>query len=211
MMDVDYELKEYINHNIIPIYENFDLAHSISHVLEVIDSSLKLGKRNNVNLNMIFCIAAYHDVGMAVDRYAHEKYSKKYLLADKNLSKWFTNNQIKIMAEAVEDHRASSKKKPRSIYGLIISDSDRNTDLDSILNKTYNYLRHSCPNDDFDSHFEKAYAWIVEKDGIDGYMQIFIDQQKKDELDEIKKVVMDKEYIKKRYIKVNNIDVNSFH
>ncbi|MGN6715273.1 HD domain-containing protein [Anaerocolumna jejuensis] len=211
MKEVEVELQEYINSNIIPIYKNFDLSHNVSHALEVIDASIKLGKQNNVDLNMMFCIAAYHDVGMLVNRNEHEKYSKEYLLADKKLTKWFMDEQIKIMAEAVEDHRASSRKKPRSIYGLIVSDSDRSADLDSIMIKTYNYFRHSYPNDDFESHFEKAYAWIVDKDGKDGYMQIFIDQEKIDKLTEIKKLVMDKEYIKERYIKVNNINLYSFH
>ena len=155
MGELDISLQQYVVDNIVPIYNHFDLSHNVSHVLEVIDDCLKLGRLNHVNLNMIFTIAVYHDVGMLKNRENHEKHSKGFLLSDKKLKNWFTDEQLRVMAEASEDHRASSNKRPRTIYGLIVSDSDRSVNLDVIMIKTYNFLIHNFPKDDFKAHFEK--------------------------------------------------------
>ena len=44
------------------------------------------------------------------------------------------NEEIKTMAEAVGNHRASKGSEPRSVYGKIVSFADRNTLTDDILN-----------------------------------------------------------------------------
>jgi uncharacterized protein len=37
------------------------------------------------------------------------------------------------MKEAVEDHRASSSRQPRSIYGKIVAEADRDIDTHEIF------------------------------------------------------------------------------
>ena len=49
--------------------------------------------------------------------------------ADRQLAAWFTPQEIEIIAQAAEDHRASAKSKPRSIYGMIVAEADRIIDI----------------------------------------------------------------------------------
>ena len=65
------ELREYIQQNIIPQYVNFDKAHQIDHVEKVIEESLKLASYYDVNLPMVYTIAAYHDLGLCEGREFH--------------------------------------------------------------------------------------------------------------------------------------------
>ena len=41
-----------------------------------------------------------------------------------------------MIGEAVEDHRASLPYEPRSLYGKIISEADRDLDFERILKRT---------------------------------------------------------------------------
>ena len=74
---------------------------------------------------MVYVIAAYHDLGLYEGREFHHITSGKVLLADETLRRWFTDEQLLQMKEAIEDHRASNKQAPRTIYGMIVAEADR--------------------------------------------------------------------------------------
>ena len=123
-MQINKELQDYIEKNIFPSYKKNDLGHNLDHIKYVIDRSFKFASRvDDINYDMVYTIAAYHDIGHYIDAKNHEKVSAEMLLADENLKKYFNEEQIRTMAEAVHDHRASRPKsegKPRSIYGEIV-------------------------------------------------------------------------------------------
>ena len=109
-------LKTYIETAIIPRYEHFDKAHNLSHVQIVMEESMALCKLYpETNPQMVYTIAAYHDLGLCRNRETHHLISGEILMADERLKEWFTEEEILIMKEAVEDHRASNKQKPRTI------------------------------------------------------------------------------------------------
>ena len=139
------ELKKYIEENIFPIYEKNDWGHNIEHIKYVIKRSMKFAKNiNNINYDMVYTIASYHDIAHYIDAKNHEKKSAQILYEDNNLKKCCSNMQMEIMKEAIEDHRASMKEEPRTIYGKIVSSADRNTNIDILLKRTYNYrLKHN--------------------------------------------------------------------
>ena len=114
---VDLTLMEFVEKQILPRYTAFGESHGLYHVTRVIKNSLEL---------------AYHDLGMEGPRAIHHITSGKILTADARLKKWFSPEQIKIMREAVEDHRASASHAPRSIYGKIVAEADRDIDIDTI-------------------------------------------------------------------------------
>ena len=93
------QIKEYIENNILPQYHNFDKGHNIDHVKTVIEESLKLADGLEVNTDMVYTIAAYHDLGLLKDRKTHHLVSGEILQADKELTNWFTNEQIYIMKQ----------------------------------------------------------------------------------------------------------------
>ena len=134
-MKINSDLKDYIEKNIFPEYSKNEPAHNIDHIKYVINRSLKFASNlENINYDMVYVIAAYHDIGHYIDAKNHEKVSADMLLEDMNLRKFFTEEEIKIMSEAIYDHRASLEGEPRSIYGKIVSSADRNTLVEVPLN-----------------------------------------------------------------------------
>ena len=114
------EIIEYVERVIIPRYASFDKAHREEHVRMVIERSLKLVEHEpSMNADMIYVIAAFHDLGLINGRENHHKYSRKILESDEFIAACFPPEQIRIMGEAVEDHRASNGHKPRNEYGLM--------------------------------------------------------------------------------------------
>ena len=127
-MHINKDLMLYIEKNIFPKYEKY-YSHGMLHINNVIENMLMLADYYELDKNMAYVIAAFHDIGLNIDRENHEHESGKILKNDVELKKYFNNEQIKIMKEAVEDHRGSRKERPRNFYGECVSDSDRDFDI----------------------------------------------------------------------------------
>lgn len=169
---IDQALKNYINSQILPKYSKNNNGHGIDHINYVIDRSMKFAKQianEPINLNMVYTIAAYHDLGHEVDPQKHEQISANMLISDIQLKQWFTDSQIKIMYDAIVDHRASSDKDPSSIYGKIVSSADRSTSLSDIMTRSYAYHRQKHPSATFDQVAQDAFEHIKAKFGNNGY------------------------------------------
>ena len=138
---MDDSLREYLETTILPLYDGFDAAHQRGHVDMVIKQSMAIASCLNVDMNMVYAIAAYHDTGLTADRKTHHLVSGKIVREDMWLRKWFSEEQIEIMAQACEDHRASSDHEPRSIYGKIVIIKD-----EQLLREKFNYLYNTLSN-----------------------------------------------------------------
>lgn len=113
----------------------------------VIEQSIAIARSLDVDINMVYAIAAYHDTGLTVDRKTHHLVSDKIVREDMWLWDWFREEQIETMAQACEDHRASSHHEPRSIYGKIVAEADRFIDSDTIiLRGKFDYLYETLTN-----------------------------------------------------------------
>jgi len=139
MNNITKNLQTFIERKIIPLYSSFDKAHQQDHAASVIEQSLALVPYYDVDIDMVYAIAAYHDLGLQEDRKTHHLVSGRIVRADKRLNEWFSGEQIETMAQAVEDHRASSDHEPRSIYGKIVAEADRLIDGETILRRTVQY------------------------------------------------------------------------
>lgn len=209
-MIINTELKKYIENKIMPQYVQNDLGHNKDHIEYVIKRSLFFAKTvDNINLNMVYTIAAYHDLGHNKDAANHEKVSSEILLADQKLTEFFKEEEIKTMAEAVYDHRASLVGKPRSIYGEIVSSADRNVTIEIPLKRTYAYrVKH---NDDYylsDIIYESR-QHLLKKYGNNGYANekmYFEDLEYSIFLKEITKLINDEDLFIERYLSINNIN-----
>ncbi len=209
-MNINQELKNYITNNIFPMYNKNEEGHGINHILYVINRSLKFAEsKEDINYDMVYTIAAYHDCGHYIDHKNHETISAQMLINDKNLLNYFTIEQIKTMKEAVEDHRASLEHEPRSIYGKIVSSADRNTNIDSILERTYAYRKKHNSNNDIDFIIEDSKKHIIEKFGKNGYANekmYFDDPEYNQFLKDVAELMENEENFITRYKKVNNIN-----
>jgi len=176
-MSINHELNEYIQQNILSKYAEFDKAHNLEHVNKVIKNSLSISIGYDVDINKVYAIAAYHDVGLSEGRDNHEKTSAAFLSADSKLKQWFSEKDLVLMAEAVEDHRASNDYEPRSIYGKIVSEADRDIDYVTILTRTIQYSLINYPHYTIEQHFNRTYAHIMDKYGEEGYLKLWLDTE----------------------------------
>ncbi len=165
---------EFIETQILPRYNEFDKAHNLSHANSVIKRSIVLGKRLGANMNMVYAIAAYHDLGLEGHRAIHHITSGKILQADARLKKWFTPEQIKIMKEAVEDHRASASHAPRSIYGKIVAEADRDLNPETVFRRTIQFGLSHYPEKSMEEHWERFMEHMENKYSSHGYIRLWI-------------------------------------
>jgi len=173
-MKVDAGLRNYCETEIIPRYAFFDSAHQESHVRDVVDASLRLASFYDVDVDMVYAAAVYHDTGLTEGRKYHHLASGRIIRADENLRIWFSQEQIEIIAQAAEDHRASSKTAPRTIYGKIIAEGDRKIQPETIIRRTIQYGLSNYPQLDKKGHWERTLEHLKEKYGEGGYMKLWL-------------------------------------
>ena len=172
---VSHDIIEYVENEIIPRYSNFDKAHQENHVRMVIEQSLRLAAHTpTMSLDMVYVIAAFHDLGLINGRENHHKDSRRILEADEFVKAHFNRKQIVTMGRAVEDHRASNQKKPRNGYGLIVAEADRLIDAETIIRRTIQYGMANYPELDIEGHRTRTFQHLTEKYGPKGYLKVWI-------------------------------------
>lgn len=182
MKNVNKDLVEYIEKEIFPLYDRNEFAHGISHIKTVIRRSLELASRYDVDLNIVYTVAAYHDLGHFVDRKRHEIISAEMFMEDENIKKWFNNDQRTIIKEAIEDHRASCNHEPRTIYGKIVSTADRTIiDIDDTIKRSYSYGKKNYIGLSEEGQVEMVYQHLLEKYGENGYAKVCLEDKEYDE------------------------------
>lgn len=192
------ELQSFIEEEIIPQYAAFDKAHQEDHVRQVIEQSLSLTPHYEVNADMVYAIAAYHDLGLTEDRKTHHLVSGRIVRGDDRLRQWFTPDQIELMAQAVEDHRASSDHEPRSIYGKIVAEADRLIDGETILRRTIQYGLKHYPDLNREGQIQRALDHLDEKYAEGGYLKLWIPESPNAEcLRELQQLIKDRVEIRR--------------
>ncbi len=204
--NVSLDLMAFIETAILPRYTNFDKAHNLSHVMSVIARSIKLGKTVGADINMCYAIAAYHDLGLEGPRAIHHITSGKILSLDARLKTWFSQEQIKIMKEAVEDHRASSSHTPRSIYGKIVAEADRELDSEVVFRRTIEYGIDHYPQMSKEEHFERFLSHMENKYSQNGYIKLWIPASENHEkLKVLRQYIQDKEKLHNAFERIYSL------
>lgn len=176
------DLVEFIEKNILPMYAEFDKAHNMEHVTRVIRRSIDLARATGANINMVYAIAAYHDVGLSGPRAIHHITGGRMLMRDARLKRWFSAEQIKIMKEAVEDHRASASHAPRSLYGKIVAEADRDLDSEMVFRRTIQFGISNYPELDKEHQWMRFKKHLDSKYSVHGYIKLWVpgsDNEKK--------------------------------
>ena len=173
--EISPQIIDYVEREIIPRYAAFDKAHREDHVRMVIEQSMKLIEHEpSINVDMVYVVAAFHDLGLVNGRENHHKDSRKILEADTFIASHFSPEQIRFMREAVEDHRASNGTKPRNEYGLIVAEADRFIDPETIIRRTIQYGLANYPQLDRAGHYQRIIDHLINKYGPNGYLKVWI-------------------------------------
>lgn len=194
---VNLGLMEFVEQNILPRYATFDRAHNLNHVNRVISSSLVLARKTGADINMAYAIAAYHDLGLEGPRAIHHITSGRIVAADVRLRRWFSPDQIKVIREAVEDHRASASHAPRSIYGRIVAEADRELEPDTVFRRTVEYGLDHYPEKDKEEQWERFLDHMENKYSLHGYIRLWIPgSPNQQHLQAIRSLIADKERLR---------------
>ncbi len=190
-------LEQYIEQAILPQYDAFDGGHQRDHAQMVIDESVKLARAHGADEQMAYVIAAYHDLGLRFDRETHHIHSGEILMADERLREWFTEEQLHIMRDAVEDHRASSKNPPRTIYGAIVAEADRQINPELVIHRTMAYSAKLFPNGDFETLYARSKEHLLEKYAEGGYMKLWLNSERNvRSLEELRAIIRDERQLR---------------
>lgn len=210
-MTIPETLEKYLYGEIVPRYAAFDAAHREDHALTVMEQSMKLlADRSGwladnpepqwaveVDPAMLLTAAACHDLGLSGGRDRHHLDSGVIIRADGRLREWFDEEQIEVIAQAAEDHRASGKTPPRSIYGMLVAEADRVIDGPTIIIRTLQYGMKHYPDLDRQGHIDRAVAHLREKYGYGGYLRLWIPWSDNAlRLNELREVIADDEAVR---------------
>lgn len=168
------EISAWIEDVVVPRYDAFDKGHQRDHARYVIKTALSLASHYDVDEEIVAVAAACHDLGLAVCRETHHMESGRIIRQMPELQQWFSAAQIETIAEAAEDHRASAKSAPRTIYGKLIAEADRQIIPDVVIRRTVQFGFNHYPELDKEGHWERTVAHLQEKYAEGGYLKLWI-------------------------------------
>ncbi len=197
------ELDRFIE-DVIKRYKKFDGAHDDSHARMVIKNSeyiaanMMKDEKIDLNMNMVKVIAAMHDLGLEHDRETHHLKSGQIVRKEKMLRKFFTEEQIELIAKSVEEHRASYKGDYTSVYSKIVSDADRMNDIGTMISRTYKWNKKHYPDLNEQELYNEVISHLQDKFGEKGYAR-FNTKYAEDMLNQSRKIIMNNEEFDKIY------------
>lgn len=197
----------YIKKNILPQYEKNDSGHGIEHIRYVTERCMRFAEQfENINTDMLYAIASFHDIAHHIDKKNHEVLSAKMFYENEDMKAFFSQEERLIIKEAIEDHRASADRIPRSDYGKIISSADRSTDVEEFLRRTHAYTLKHQPDCTENEMIERAYTHTKEKYGNEGYAKHYVEDEEYNLFREkINLLLKDKNLFETTYRKINGI------
>ena len=206
--DVNKELKEYINKEIFPQYEVNDKAHGIIHIKEVIRRAFALNDTFKLGLdkNMIYTIAACHDLGKHENHEIHEKIAAKRFISDDNFKSYFDETKREIIRDAIEDHRSSKEDMPRTTYGKLISSADRNTRIEIVFIRSFFVAKERMPETNIEEYLDYTIKRLSKKYSEENPENMFYeDEIYKTFIKDMRNLLKNEIEFKNRYCEVNKI------
>lgn len=197
------DLMRFVETQILPRYAQFDKAHNLSHANRVIKRSLDIAKKMGADINMVYVVAAYHDLGLEGPRAIHHVTSGRILKNDSRLKQWFSQEQIRIMSEAVEDHRASASHAPRSLYGKIVAEADRDLNPEVVITRTIQFGLDNYPDKDKEEQWKRFCQHMQSKYSRNGYIKLWIHGSENEEnLSKLRQLIEHPEELKKVFDRI---------
>ena len=197
---IQQQIKAYIEQEILPRYDHFDAAHRRDHAEEVMARSMALAEHYDVDYDMVYAIAAYHDTGLCEGRDTHHLVSGRIIREDMKLREWFDEDQIETMAQAAEDHRASSGHEPRSIYGKIVAEADRLILPEKVIQRTIQYGLDHYPELDKEGQYQRFRQHLLEKYSDTGYLKLWLpESENAPRLEQLRQVIRDENKMREAF------------
>jgi len=156
---------------VLSYYKKNDGAHQIEHADEVYQNFLDIDKKLNTKFNkdMMIVIAYCHDMFSTIEyRKIHEIKASEWVLENKELFN-FNEDEIKIVACAIREHRASYKGEFCSMYSKCMNAADKGVLLlNDTLKRSYKY---HLDRGDKEYAIKEVFDHMKDKFGSTGYYQ----------------------------------------
>ena len=209
-MQLNDSLVRFVEAEIIPRYAVFDKAHQEDHARQVIARALDLAAHYPVDVNIVYAAAACHDLGLAVDRKTHHLESGRIIRGMAELRQWFSEEEIETVAQAAEDHRASSDHAPRTVYGRIVAEADRLIDPVTIIRRTVQFGLSHYPELPREDHWERTLEHMLEKYGDQGYLKLWIPESPNAvQLEALRAIIRDKAALRAHFERIFDEELKS--
>ena len=211
---VNEKIREYIENNIMNQYKKNNYGgHGWKHIQDVINRSFELMDKFSLEVdpNMVYVVAAFHDIGYRKDPDNHEQVSSEMFMQDEEMKKYFSDEERKIIAEAIVDHRASLEYEARSIYGKLVSSADRAIDVDNMLRRSIAFQaeKHKSENPTIEEVIEYSFKKLSSKYGNGGYAKMYFQDDKyEDFLERMSELFSDKNVFVKAELDLISNDAN---
>lgn len=195
-MIVNNSLKDYIKKNIHPLYKDNFIGDGVDRIDYVIKRSERIIEENNLQIDndILYTAISYHDIRVNNEEKNHELISADIMFKDDFLKKYFSEEQRKIIKEAIEDQRANAEKEPRNIYGKILSSASRNSTVEQCLKRSYFYGKKKNPDFQDEKIYEESYNALLKKFGKNGYAKFYFkDSEYEKFLEDIREILEDKD------------------
>lgn len=200
-MNIKNELVEFVQEKLYPIYVTFDKGHDVNHIEAVIRRALELYEYlgdDTLDINVLYAAAALHDIGIQIQRKGHAQYSQEFVLSCEELKKMFADEEIRVIGEAVADHSTSVGREPRSLYGKIVCDADKDDDLETSLLRAYEFSIAYNPGFGVMECLEDTYQQLYKKFGDEGKVKYWINSDKQQAFKEqMHRIAVDRELFNK--------------
>ena len=209
--EVSPEIKKYVEQEIFPQYSKNDQGHGILHILEVVRRSFVLNKSLNLGLdpNMIYVIAASHDLGKYQEHETGEKHAKiagRRFIQNSSFSRFFTDSQRQTIKEAIEDHSSSLEDMPRSDYGKLVSSADRNTSIEMVFIRSFFVGKRKNPDQNMEDYLEFTLNRLRKRySEEDSENMFFADSDYETFLADMRELLKDGEKFKNLYCEINHV------
>ena len=112
------------------------------------------------------------------------------------------------MADAAEDHRASSGHEPRSIYGKIVAEADRLIEPETVMLRTIQYGLDHYPELDKESQYQRFRQHLMEKYSDTGYIKLWLpESDNAPRLEMLRCVIRDEHLLKESFGRLYTADL----
>jgi uncharacterized protein len=105
-----------------------DPAHDFEHIMRVCKNAKKIAKHENADMRLVITAALLHDIVSypKSDKRAKNSSVQSARRAQQILKKHsYTQDEIKIITDAIRDHSFSRNKVPKTLVGKVLQDADR--------------------------------------------------------------------------------------
>lgn len=209
--NVKPEIKRYVEDIVFPQYAKNDQGHGIVHIKEVIRRSFALRDTLKLDLedNMMYVIAACHDIGKFQEKKDGEKHAiiaARSFYNDKTMANFFDDKTRLIIKEAIEDHSSSLSEPPRSKYGELVSSADRNTRIEIVFIRSFFVGKSRTPDMTVEEFLDFTFKRLSKRYGEENPENMFLeDETYRVFLKDMRTLLQNETEFKNKYCEVNHI------